>query len=42
MESYTFELKNNVFGYFQKEGDDCYIYIDTGIYSKTHYYKWND
>lgn len=40
MESYTFELKNNVFGYFQKEDDDCFIYINTGFNSKVHYHKW--
>lgn len=41
MESYTFELKNNVFGYFQKEGNDCFIYIDAGPYSKVNYHQWS-
>jgi hypothetical protein len=41
MENYTFELKNNIFGYFQRDENDCLIYIDTGLFSKTNYYQWS-
>ncbi|MCW6525933.1 hypothetical protein [Yersinia ruckeri] len=41
MESYTFELENNVFGYFQRDDNDCFLYIDTGLYSKVNHYQWS-
>lgn len=41
MQSYTFELKNNVFGYFQRDGNDCLLYIDTGFYSEINYHQWS-
>lgn len=40
MENYTFELQNNVIGYFQRNDDDCLLYIDNGLYSKISHYRW--
>ncbi|GJL48112.1 TPA: hypothetical protein U2L65_000005 [Citrobacter farmeri] len=41
MESYVFELQGNVFGFFQRDEEDCFIYIDSGMFSKIHYYQWS-
>lgn len=41
MKNYTFELKGNVLGFFQKNGEDCFLYIETGFLSKISYYKWS-
>lgn len=41
MESYTFELKGNVFGFFQRNGEDCFLYINTGLFPKVTYYQWS-
>ncbi|EIG9086410.1 hypothetical protein LGC28_000633 [Serratia marcescens] len=40
MESYTFELEGNVFGFFQRNDNDCLLYIDDGMFSEVRKYDW--
>lgn len=41
MENYVFELEGGVFGFFQRNEEDCFLYINSGLLSRVYYYRWS-